>query len=136
MRKLAAGIVACVAVVAAGLWAAAEVPRQTPEQLQKNSSHIVTGEVLAVYSYDDKDGDMVTARHVAEIKVDAVEKGEGLAAGQVVYVRLWTVKKRPEGWVGASGHSVPKPGDVVRAHVTRGEDGRLDALLPNGVGNK
>jgi predicted RecA/RadA family phage recombinase len=136
MRKIAAGMAACALAVTAGLWATAEVPRQTPEQLKANASHIVTGEVLAVYSYDEKDGESVTGRHVAEIKVDAVEKGEGLAVGQVVYVRLWTTKARPKGWVGSIGHSVPKPGDAVRAHVTRGDDAKLDSLLPNGVEKK
>ncbi|NUN49596.1 MAG: hypothetical protein HUU15_12280 [Candidatus Brocadiae bacterium] len=122
------------AVAALCLISFAEVPLMTPEQLKEQASHIVIGKVVAVYSYDEGSGDHVTTRSIVEVAVEGTEKGEGLAAGEVVYVKVWQAKKRPAGWAGASGHSVPAVGDAVRAHVTRGKDGSLSALLPNGIG--
>jgi len=126
-------LVLAAAAIALCLTSFAEVPLRTPDDLKAGSSHIVVGKVLAVYSFDDAVGDHVTTRSVVEIAVDGLEKGEGLAAGSVVYVKVWQAKSRPVGWTGASGHSVPAAGDRVRAHLTRGKDGSLEALLPNGL---
>ena len=110
----------------------AEVVNLSTAQLTKSATHVFTGTVQALYSYDKTDGEHVTTRYAAEVFVDAVEKGDGIEPRSLVYVRLWRVKKRAQGWVGASGHSIPKT-KQVRVYLKRAKDGGLDVILPNGL---
>ena len=88
------------------------------------------------------------ASYVAEVKVQNVEKGEGLKAGDLVYVRYWRKawsppKDNPDmpPPTGASGHwNLPKEGDVLRVYLTRNshdgydknDDGGFNVVGPNG----
>lgn len=130
-------IVAIAAVVFAAVATAvrADVPNRTPEELRADASHIVTGRVLAVASYDERGENTVVTRHVAELEVEAVEKGEGLAPKQLVYLRFPRLKEvLMRGWVGPSGaRIVPERGARVRAFVRRDPtSGGVDLILPNG----
>jgi hypothetical protein len=117
--------------------ARAALPPLPPEVLKKESSHIVTGRVKAVYSYirPTPERPAWTDRIVVvEVLIQDVEKGEGLKAGRVVYARAWEAVKRPDGWVGDGGqHSLAGPGDVVRVYMKEQKDGAMDILHPNGL---
>lgn len=119
--------------------ALAEIPEQTPEQLQKHSSNIVVGKVQAVYTHSETDGDFAKTKGVVEIQIDSIEKGEGLEKGDLLYARFWQTawqgdrdKTPPYG----SGHyAIDKEiGSTVRAFVSRNKkDQGFDILLTNGM---
>lgn len=119
----------------------------SPEKLQKESTHIVEGKVLGVYSRVAESmfygkGTLVT-KYVVEIEVETVVDGEDVKQGDVVYVRAWGLKKRgTEGLApGPSGHfTIPKENDRIRVYAARGEyratgqtDRGMTAVYPNGI---
>lgn len=113
--------------------AQAEVPLMSSAQLQKAASHIVVGNVQAVYSTVKQSDYYEDTQSVAEIAVVSVEKGKQIATGNVVYAHYW--QKR---WIGkgtsppgSSGHIGVAKGDIVRAYIQR-RDRKFQILLPNG----
>jgi hypothetical protein len=134
-RRTAIAAIGVVIFAAAALVARADVKDRTPAELREDASHIFTGTVKAVASYDERGEDTVVTRFVAEIEVDALEKGEGLAPKQLVYVRFRRLKEvLTRGWVGPSGaRFVPERDARVRAYVRRDPaSGGTDLILPNG----
>lgn len=119
----------------------AEVPNRTPEGLQQGATPIVTGDVVRIYdrSYGHDAGAII--RYVAEVRVKTIEKGEGIEAGSLIYVRYFTLDN-PLNTTGTSGHrSLPRDGDHVRTYLVRNapdgsgdenNDGGLNVLFPNG----
>jgi hypothetical protein len=113
----------------------AEVPDHTPEERLRVCTHLVGGEVRAVYASVAREGDYEQTKGVVEIRVTAVPKGDGLARGGLVYARYWQSR-----WVGAGaappgsgGHrGLPKAGDAVRVFLKRADDGGYDVLFPDG----
>jgi hypothetical protein len=113
--------------------AVAEKVDLSPEQLRKTATHVVVGEVVAVFERTDTDGSWKRTRHVAEVRVTECEKGEGLKAGDLVYVRYW--RRAWKGWgappPSTSGHrGLPAEGERLRVYLARnaydgfGEDNR------------
>ncbi len=114
-----------------------------PEWLQKTATHVVIGTVAAVYESTASDAEWRTTRYVAEVRIKTVEKGEGLKAGELVYVRYWH-----RGWISASpprpdtnGHrGLPTVGQTLRIYLARNayngagttDDGGLDVVFANG----
>jgi len=142
------GIVAALLVLTVTLARAERVPL-SPEDQKKESTHIVTGVVKAIYSREVETtlygkGTLET-HYVLEIEVQGVEKGTGLEKGDIVYARCWRLKKRgEEGLVpGPSGHfGIPKEGEKVRAFVAKGKygatgqsDNGYSVVYPNGIEN-
>lgn len=143
MRPLIAVVVLSVLTLAAQV--TAERPNLSPERLQNESTHVVTGTVKAVYSRDvetERRGRGTIETHsVLEIEVDTVEKGAGIEPKEVIYARCWNVTKSGEGppRPGAGGHRIPREGRV-RAYLARGEylptgqeDNGFTVVYPNGV---
>lgn len=124
------------------LWAGsvfAEQPLLTPEQLREDASHIVVGKIQKVYESKSKEGNWAHTDSVAEISIQTVEKGKGIAKGQLLYARIWN-----RSWIGerdavppsASGHYAVQAnvGRTVRAFVVRNKnDQGFDVLLTNGM---
>ncbi len=125
----------------ASVWAAR--PNASPEQLQRNSTVIVTGSVKCTYSSTSQDENWETTKFVAEVVIDRCEKGE-LPPRSIVYARYY--QKRwigkgiiPAGYSGISPQ--PQEGQSVRLHLTtewnesldRESDGGLNIIGPNGV---
>jgi len=115
-----------------------------PAGLKKLATHIVVGDVKAVYSRSEQKGRYEYTHHVAEVRVKTVEKGEGLAANGLVYVRYWR-----KHWIAASapppgtaGHrGLPKQGETLRIYLARNKydgatkdnnDGGFNVVFPNG----
>ena len=117
----------------------AEIPKKSPEQLKEQSSNIVVGKVQAVYTHSETNGDFAKIKGVVEIRIDSIEKGEGLEKGGLLYARYWRTawqgdpaKTPPYG----SGHyAINKEiGSTVRAFVSRNkQDQGFDILLTNGL---
>jgi hypothetical protein len=100
----------------------AEKIDMSPAQLQDTATDAVIADVVAIYDREETVGDWHYTRYVAEISIDAVDKGESLKKGQLAYVRYWKRK-----WIGAgqippstSGHrGLPSTGDTVRIYLSR-----------------
>ena len=107
------------------LWASVEIGekvRMTAEENAEVATDIAVGTVTAIYTREQEIGDWHYVFHVAEIKVEKVEKGKGLSDKAPAYVRYWH-----RGWIGegnvppsTSGHrGLPGEGDQVRVYVAR-----------------
>jgi len=121
-----------------------EIPHKTPERLAKAATHIAVGEVVRIYSVEEKETNWRYTRYVAELRVEAVEKGEEFSAGELLYVRWFSRRYRggtpptsSNGYYGVT----PSSGDRVRAYLARNAhdgfnpdnmDGGYNVLIPNG----
>jgi hypothetical protein len=127
--------------------ARSERPALSPEDQKAEATHIVTGAVQAVYSRDVETAlygkGTLETHFLLEIEVRGVEKGNGIAKGDIVYARCWRLKKHgASGPVpGPSGHSdIPSAGEQVRAFLAKGKyaptgqtDNGLTLVFPNGI---
>lgn len=94
----------------------------SPEALAKTATHIVVGKVEQIWTRVEDAGPWETTRYVAEVRVEKVEKGEGLAPGALVYARYWT--RRWDGFgpqpADTNGHrGLPSAGDRVRVYLAK-----------------
>src|SRR5262249_11916059 len=123
------GALAALVVVATTMARAERVPL-SPEELNAEATHIVTGVVKAIYSREVETtlygkGTLET-HYLLEIEVRGVEKGGGVGKGDLVYARCWRLKKHGASGAlpGPSGHfNIPNEGDQVRAFLARGKYG-------------
>ena len=156
---LAALFLACVAVPVAASLAAPEIPLRTPELLRSGATHVVTGTVQRVYLSEEQDGRWEVGEHVAELRVDGVEKApaasgwseEALPDGPL-YLR-WTYRTYRNRWwwgddtppLSSHGHRgwTPEGGERVRVYLAsrahdgfhtadENGDGGFNVLHPNG----
>ena len=124
-----------VVLVVVGLaWGA--IPPLSKAELKQRATHIVVGEVKTVYTADkplDRAG-FVDRHYCFEVMPSAIEKGEGLKEGRVIYARARTPAKRPGGGTGGQGQDeIPPAGRKVRMYLQEAKDGGLDLVEPNGV---
>ena len=124
--------------------AAPEKPDLSPERLLAAATHVVVGKVEQAWTRKESRGSWDVTHFVAEIRVESVEKGEGLAAGGLVYARYWT--KRWDAFFtpqppDTNGHrGLPEVGDRVRVYLARNAsdgfgttgDGGYNVIGPNG----
>ena len=111
-----------VSLTLCGSVAIAEKASMTAEENAEVATDIAVGTVAAIYTREQEIGDWHYVFHVAEIKVEKVEKGKGLSDKAPAYVRYWH-----RGWIGegrvppsTSGHrGLPGEGDQVRVYVAR-----------------
>lgn len=111
----------------------AEVGNRTPEQLRNTASTIITGTVQQIYDVVEVSNGFETIDRVAEISVQSTDKGE--ADAPLAYVRYWSrrwIAKTAAPATGYGHRGVPAKGDTVQVFLTRGEDGGLDVIYPNG----
>ena len=141
-------VLLAVFALAAGLLVPSEPARaekvdMSPEQLKKTATHVVTGEVVAIYERTAREGRYIVTRRVAEVRIDAVEKGEGLAKGGLVYVRYWTRKWAGRGHMppGTTGHrGLPAEKARIRVYLAKNaydgfgttKDGGFNVIGANG----
>jgi hypothetical protein len=127
-------VIVAVLALAGVVWGA--LPPLSPERLKEEASHIVVGEVRVVYSAEraGERGGFVDRVYCIEVMPSAMEKGEGLKEGRVIFARTWRPAKRPAGWAGPQGQDViPEAGKRVRVYLVEGKDGGMDLVGPNGV---
>jgi hypothetical protein len=132
------------ALIVLALAVHAEKADMPPEGLRRTATHVVVGEVKAIYTRESREGKWRYTRYVAEVSVEKVEKGEGLAKGALVYARYWTRR-----WIArsapppsTSGHrGLPKEGETLRIYLARNaydgftndnKDGGFNVIGANG----
>jgi hypothetical protein len=136
-------LVILVALVLVPALAHAEKVDLTPDQLRETATHVITGEVKAVYSHTVREGSWRVTRYLAEVAVGTVEKGDGLQAGGLAYVRYWHRSWSGPGYPPPStnGHrGLPAVGQTVRIYLARNaydgfgttDDGGLNVIGANG----
>lgn len=123
----------------------AEVPNRSPEWLREHATHVIIGEVTAIYERQSTEGNFKVTRYVAEVRVKSSEKGQGIAPDDVVYVRYFHRTQR--GLVrlaDTNGHrDLAKEGEVLRLYLARNagdgfnraeenNDGGSNVMFPNG----
>jgi hypothetical protein len=146
MRAARWTVAAVLLVAGLALASRAEKPSLTPERRAEVATHVLVGEVQRIYSRVELQGRMQLTRYVAELSVEAVEKGEGIAPGDLVYARYWE-----KVWKGdpdqapadAYGHVGTSEGARVRAFLARNaddnyvaaenRDGGLNVLYADGL---
>ena len=122
----------------------AEKPPSSTEQLLRQSTNVVTGTIKAVYKRIEKKDSWEYTHFIAEIRVKDSEKGTGIAADSLIYVRYWQKQWKGSGFPppDTSGHyPIPSKDDVVRVYLARksydgftdeNEDGGLNVIGTNG----
>lgn len=116
----------------------------TPSQLRETATHVITGQVIAIYARDETVGEWKYTRYVAEVRVEECEKGDSIKQGDLVYARYWQ-----RAWIGkgqvppsTSGHrGLPGKGESLRIYLARNaydgfntdnKDGGFNVIGANG----
>jgi hypothetical protein len=122
----------------------AEKVDMSPEELVKTATHIVDGQVMAIYERKTSDDKWANTSFVAEVRVNKAEKGEkDLEKDDLVYIRYWhrnwIANRDPE--PNTNGHrGLPAEGDHIRVYLARNayngfgqtQDGGFDVIGANG----
>lgn len=131
-------------LVAAAAPANAEKVDLSPAELRSTATHVVTGQVVAIYQREERRGDWSYTRYLAELQVDQCEKGEGISPSQLVYLRYWHRKWTGDGSPPPSttGHrGLPQEKQFVRVYLARNaydgynkdnRDGGFNVVFANG----
>jgi len=111
------------------------VRAERPGQDQKEATNVVVGTIEKIKTSDAKFGaDGALTTYTAEIKVEKVERGEGVKTGDTVTVTWFHVTKRPsKPFPGAYGHEYKvKEKDPVRVYLIK--DGKGYNVIYNASG--
>jgi hypothetical protein len=123
----------------------AEKVDMTAEELRETATHVIVGKVTAIYERKEEAGDWKYTHYVAEMKIEKSEKGDGLHAGEMAYVRYWRrqyagKEKFPP--PNTNGHrGLPVAGQKLRIYLAKNaydgfsqnnNDGGLNVIGANG----
>ena len=119
---------------------AAKVP-MSPKELEKESSHIVSGKVISVTAKVQKSKiEQALGLHrdkvyTIKLKVASVSKGTGVKVGQEILIGAWQPSTRIPPVPGLQGHEpVPEKGDTVKMYLLKNKKAKAyEPLLPNGI---
>ena len=119
---------------------AAKVP-MSPKELEKESSHIVSGKVILVTTKVQKSkverslGLHRDKVYTIKLKVASVSKGTGVKVGQEILIEAWQPSTRIPPVPGLQGHEpVPEKGDTVEMYLLKNKKSKAyEPLLPNGI---
>ena len=119
---------------------AAKVP-MSPKELEKESSHIVSGKVISVTTKVQKStveralGLHRDRVYTIKLKVVSVSKGTGVKVGQEILIGAWQPSTRIPPVPGLQGHEpIPEKGDTVKMYLLKNKKAKAyEPLLPNGI---
>ncbi len=108
-------------------------PMSDKERTEK-ASLIARGEITSSNMTVQTLSDGTNAIYIVNMKVDSLEKGQGISKGDTLIFQYWKADKRPEGWVGDFGQNqILKVGDQVTVYLKLNEKAEMMSLLtPNG----
>ena len=107
-----------------------------PGEAEERSSHIVSGTVTGIYSKVRRDTQYEYTYCVAEMRVEGIEKGDGIKPRDLIYVRYlgamrWISKEPSQ--PGPAGHdNTPTEGEKRRVCLVRNADGGWDVYYVSG----
>ncbi len=121
----------------------AEKVNMRPAELRKTATHVIVGEVAQIYERMEASEEWNTTYYLAEVRIKNVEKGEGIKADELVYVRYWHRERAPNRPIRPStnGHrGLPAKGETLRIYLARNayhgfgmtNDGGFDVIGANG----
>jgi len=133
------GIVTVFALGTVGLQAA-KVP-MSQKELEKESSHIVSGKVISVTTKVQKSkferslGLHRDKVYTIKLRVESVSKGAGVKVGQEILIEAWQPSTRIPPVPGLQGHEpVPGKGGEVKMYLLKNKKEKAyQPLLPNGI---
>ncbi len=133
------GIITVFALGTVGLQAA-KVP-MSQKELEKESSHIVSGKVISVTTKVQKSkferslGLHRDKVYTIKLKVESVSKGIGMKMGQEILIEAWKPSTRIPSVPGLQGHEpVPGKGGEVKMYLLKNKKEKAyQPLLPNGI---
>ncbi len=133
------GIITVFALGTVGLQAA-KVP-MSQKELEKESSHIVSGKVISVTTKVQKSkierslGLHRDKVYTIKLRVESVSKGAGVKVGQEILIEAWQPSTRIPPVPGLQGHEpVPGKGDAVMMCLLKNrKEKAYQPLLPNGI---
>ena len=113
----------------------------SPKELEKESSHIVSGKVISVTTKVQKSkiersfGLHRDEVYTIKLKVETISKGAGVKVGQEILIEAWKPSTRIPRVPGLQGHEpVPGKGDAVKMHLLKNKKTKAyEPLLPNGI---
>ena len=113
----------------------------SPKELEKESSHIVSGKVISVTTKVQKSkiersfGLHRDKVYTIKLKVASVWKGAGVKVGQEILIEAWQPSTRIPPVPGLQGHQpVPGKGDAVKMYLLKNKKEKAyQPLLPNGI---
>ena len=119
---------------------AAKVP-MSQKELEKESSHIVSGKVISVTAKVQKStveralGLHRDRVYTIKLKVTSVSKGTGVKVGQEILIGAWQPSTRIPPVPGLQGHEpIPEKGDTVKMYLLKNKKAKAyEPLLPNGI---
>jgi len=121
----------------------AEKVNMLPAELKKTATHVIVGEVAQIYERKEVSKEWSTTYYLAEVRIKDVEKGDGIKADELVYVRYWHRARMPNSppRPDTSGHrGMPVKGETLRIYLARNayhgfgtaNDGGFDVIGANG----
>lgn len=136
-------LVVALAISSLGPFANAEKADLSPKELKETATHVVQGQVVAIYERKFQTDDWAYTQFLAEVKVSEPEKGKDFKKDELIYIRYWH-----RGWIAdrdpepnTSGHrGLPAEGDLVRVYLSRNaydgfgttKDGGFNVIGANG----
>ena len=119
---------------------AAKVP-MSQKELEKESSHIISGKVISVTTKVQKSkveralGLHRDRVYTIKLKVTSVSKGTGVKVGQGILIGAWQPSTRIPPVPGLQGHEpIPRQGDEVKMYLLKNKKEKAyKPLLPNGI---
>ncbi|MDX1964736.1 MAG: hypothetical protein SFX18_16425 [Pirellulales bacterium] len=144
LRSSLCYLVFLLAVLGGNVPISAEKVDLSADDLRKIATHVVTGEVLAIYERAVTTQDWKYTHYVAEVRVNQVEKGEGVKNDELIYVRYWQRRwnssgPQPPSTIGHRG--LPQEKDKLRFYLAQNaydgftndnQDGGYNVIGANG----
>ena len=140
VNTLLSGLICGVLALGPADLQAAKVP-MSQKELEKESSHIVSGKVISVTTKVQKSkierslGLHRDKVYTIKIKVGSVSKGAGVKMGQEILIEAWKPSTRIPSVPGLQGHEpVSGKGDMVKMYLLKNKKEKAyQPLLPNGI---
>jgi hypothetical protein len=98
-----------------------------PYEKREAATHVVSGEVIGVYQRDMPPGHW---DYVVAIRVEAVQKGDGVKAGDIVYASCFKKKPGFDKPTGAGHKLIPQEKQKIKVYLKR-EGGRNAGIYPD-----
>lgn len=133
------GLLSAFVMLAPAITLAAKAPC-SPEELEKEATHIVNGEVVEVTSKSQKfEVERAWGIHrdrlfTITVRLSDVVKGADVQVGEQMEVEVWRPSRRIPPLPGLQGHDpIPKKGDTVTLYLKGKNGNAFTPVLPNGI---